>query len=129
MLTWGLQFGVGEIIWGLKFRGSKCATCGLKFGVGEIIWSLIFLVCHHASNFSGIKFFFSKTGQLIIWGLSKSWSDYLGSQNLIYWECAIAEDGLTVMTYNGFIINLSRSRLLSEINISRMSGPTFDHDT
>ena len=35
--TWGLKFGVGEIIWGLKFRGPKRAICGLKFGVGEII--------------------------------------------------------------------------------------------
>ena len=38
MLIWGLQFGVGEIIWGLKFRGPKCAGSGPKFGVGEIIW-------------------------------------------------------------------------------------------
>ena len=37
-------FGVGEIIWGLKFRGPKCAICGLKFAVSQIIWSLIFLV-------------------------------------------------------------------------------------
>ena len=37
-------FGVGEIIWGLKFRGPKCAICGLKFAVGQIIWGLIFLV-------------------------------------------------------------------------------------
>ena len=29
-------FGVGGIIWGLKFRGPKCAICGLKFGAGEI---------------------------------------------------------------------------------------------
>ena len=41
MLIWGLQFVVGEIIWGLK--GPKCAIFGLKFGVGEIIWGLIFL--------------------------------------------------------------------------------------
>ena len=37
-------FGVGEIIWSLKFRGPKCAICGLKFAVGQIIWGLIFLV-------------------------------------------------------------------------------------
>ena len=48
-LTFGMGvlmclFGVGEIIWGLKFRGPKCAICGLKFAVGQIIWGLIFLV-------------------------------------------------------------------------------------
>ena len=37
VLIWGLQFGVGEITWGLKFRGPRCAICSLKFGVGEII--------------------------------------------------------------------------------------------
>ena len=37
VLIWGLQFGMVEIVWGLKFRGSKCAICGLKFGVVEII--------------------------------------------------------------------------------------------
>ena len=37
MLIWGLQLGVGEIIWGLKFRGPKCAICGLKFLAGEVI--------------------------------------------------------------------------------------------
>ena len=41
----------------------------LKFWTGEIIWGLIFLVC--------IKFVF-ETGLLIIWGLSESWSDFLG---------------------------------------------------
>ena len=33
MLIWCLQFGVGEIISGLKFRGPKSAICGLKFGL------------------------------------------------------------------------------------------------
>ena len=61
-------FEVGEIIWGLKSRGPKCATCGLKFEVGEIIWGLIFLVYHCPSSFLGIKFVF-ETGQLITWGL------------------------------------------------------------
>ena len=51
MLIWVLQFRVGEIIWGLKFRGSKCAICGLKSGEDIIIWGLIFLVCHHPSHF------------------------------------------------------------------------------
>ena len=37
-------FEVGKIIWGLKFRGPKCAICGLRFAVGQIIWGLIFLV-------------------------------------------------------------------------------------
>ena len=46
-----------------------------SFGVGEIIWGLIFLVCHCPSHFLSIKVYF-RTGQLIIWGLSKSWSDY-----------------------------------------------------
>ena len=62
-------FGVGKIIWGLKFRSTKCAICGLKFGVGEIIWGLIFLVCHCQSHFLGIEFVcfcFFLTGQLII---------------------------------------------------------------
>ena len=31
MLIWGLQFGEGEFVWGLKFRGPKSAVCGLKF--------------------------------------------------------------------------------------------------
>ena len=63
-------FGVGEIIWGLKFRGPKCAICGLKFRIGEIIWVLIFLVCHCSivqAIFLVSNFF--ETGQLIIWGL------------------------------------------------------------
>ena len=68
VLIWGLQFVVGQIIWGLKFRGPKCAICGLKFGVREIIWGLIFLVSHCPSHFLSIKLFF-ETGQLIIWGL------------------------------------------------------------
>ena len=68
MHIWSLQFGVGEILWGLKFQGPKCAIFGLKFGVGEIIWGLIFPVCHCPSHFLSIKFFF-ETGQLIIWGL------------------------------------------------------------
>ena len=42
VLIWGLAFRVGEIIWFLKFRGTKSDICGLKFGVGEIIWGLIF---------------------------------------------------------------------------------------
>ena len=25
VLTWGLKFEVGEIIWGVKFRGALCA--------------------------------------------------------------------------------------------------------
>ena len=33
-----LIFGVGEIIWGLKFQCPKCAICSLKFWEGEIIW-------------------------------------------------------------------------------------------
>ena len=37
VLIWGLQFGLSEIIWSLKFRGPKCAICDLKFGVGELI--------------------------------------------------------------------------------------------
>ena len=37
VLIWDLQFGIGEIILGLKFRGSRCAICGLKFGIGQII--------------------------------------------------------------------------------------------
>ena len=68
MLICGLQFGVGKIIWGLKFRSPKCAICGLKFGVKKIICGLIFLVCHCPSHFLSIKFPF-ETGQLIIWGL------------------------------------------------------------
>ena len=30
VLIWDMQFGLGEIIWGLKFRDPKCAICGLK---------------------------------------------------------------------------------------------------
>ena len=30
---------------------------GLQFGGGEIIWGLIFLVCHCPSLFLGVKFF------------------------------------------------------------------------
>ena len=36
MLIWGLQYGVGEIIWCLKFQGPKCAICGLKFGIARL---------------------------------------------------------------------------------------------
>ena len=57
ILIWGLQFGVGEIIWGLKSRGPKCTICGLKFRVGEIIWGSIFQVYHGPSHFLGIHFF------------------------------------------------------------------------
>ena len=32
VLIWGLQFGVGEIVWGMKFRGPKGAVCGLNLG-------------------------------------------------------------------------------------------------
>ena len=35
-LIWGLQFGVGKIVWGLKFRGPRFAIFGLKFGINEI---------------------------------------------------------------------------------------------
>ena len=35
----------------------------------------MFLVCHCPSHFLSVKLFF-ETGQLIIWGLWKSWSDY-----------------------------------------------------
>ena len=81
MLIWGLQFGVGEIILGLKLQGPKNAICGLKFGVVEIIWGLIFLVGHSPSHFLSIKFFskldswlfgvFEKVG-LIICGSSSN---------------------------------------------------------
>ena len=37
VLIWGLQFGAGEIIWGLNIRGPRCAICSLKFEVDEII--------------------------------------------------------------------------------------------
>ena len=57
VLIWGLQFEVGEIIWGLKFRGLRFAIFGLKFGVGKSIWGLIFLVCHCPSSFLMTKFF------------------------------------------------------------------------
>ena len=63
-----LIFGVGEIIWGLKFQSPKCGICGLKFWEGEIIWGLILLVSHCPSHFLSVKLFL-KTGQLIIWGL------------------------------------------------------------
>ena len=63
-----LIFGVGEIIWGLKFQCPKCAICGLKVRESEIIWGLIFLVSHCPSHFLSIKLFL-ETGQLIIGGL------------------------------------------------------------
>ena len=44
--------GEGEIIWGLKLRGTKNSTCALKFGAGLISWSLVFLVCHGPRQFS-----------------------------------------------------------------------------
>ena len=69
MLIWGLQFGLGEIICGLKFRGPSCAICGLKFAVGEIILGLIFLVCHCPNHFFGIKFFLRNWTADYIWGL------------------------------------------------------------
>ena len=54
-------FGVGEIIFSLKFRGLKCAAIfGLEFGESEIIWALIFLVCHCPNHFLSFKDFFSK---------------------------------------------------------------------
>ena len=76
VLIGGLQLRAGEIIWGLKFRGPKCAICGLKFGVEDIIRGMIFLVCHCPNHFLGINSLF-ETGQLIIWGLWKTLSDYL----------------------------------------------------
>ena len=45
--------GKGEIIWGLKLRGTKRATCALKFGAGLISWGL---VCHGPRHF--LCFFF-----------------------------------------------------------------------
>ena len=48
--------GEGEIIWGLKFRCTKSATCALKFGSGLISWDLVFLVCHGPRHF--FSFFF-----------------------------------------------------------------------
>ena len=54
VFIWGLQFGGGEIIWDLKFPGSKCAICGLKFGSGKIIWDRIFLVSCCPSHFLGM---------------------------------------------------------------------------
>ena len=81
MLIWGLPFEVGEILWGLKFGGLKCAICGLKFGVGEIIWGLIFLVCHYPSHFLCNKFVF-KTGRLIFCGLSKVGLIIWGSEKI-----------------------------------------------
>ena len=68
VLLWDLQFEPGEIIWGLKFRGPKCAICGLKFGVGEIIRSLRsvrYVIVQAISQYQG----FCEAGQLIIWGL------------------------------------------------------------
>ena len=55
--------------------GSNVLIWGLQFGVGKIIWDLISLVCHYPSHFPRIKLFF-ETGQLIILGLWKSWSEY-----------------------------------------------------
>ena len=57
VIIWGLQLGVGKIIWGLKFRGLKGAICSLQFGVREIIWSLTFLVCHCPRHFLSTPFF------------------------------------------------------------------------
>ena len=61
-LTFGMVvliclLGEGEIIWGLKFRGTKSATCALKFGAGLISWGLIFLVCHGPRHFLGFFVF------------------------------------------------------------------------
>ena len=70
-------FGVGQIIWGLKFRGPKCAICDLKFVVGKIIWGLIFLICHCPSHFLVSSFFRNWTADYF--GVfEKRWSDYLG---------------------------------------------------
>ena len=49
--------GLGQIIWGLKFLGTKSATCVLKFGEGLIIWGVIFLLCHGPNHFLSINFF------------------------------------------------------------------------
>ena len=57
-------------MWGLRFRGPKCAIWGQKFRVGEMIWGLIFLVCDCQCHFLNIKFFFA-TRQLIIWIFEK----------------------------------------------------------
>ena len=54
------------------------AICDMKYGVGEIIRGLIFLVCNCPSHFLSIDLSFYETEQLIIWVLSKSWSDCLG---------------------------------------------------
>ena len=55
-LTFGMLvlislLGEGEIIWRLKSRGTKSATCALKFEAGLIGWGLIFLVCHGPRHF------------------------------------------------------------------------------
>ena len=67
MLIWGLQFGVGEIIWSLKFRGSKCCLwseiCGGRDYLGSDISGMSL-----SKQFYSIKFVF-ETGQLIILGL------------------------------------------------------------
>ena len=44
MLIWGLKFGVGETLGGLKFETPNVPICGLKFGVDEITWGLKFEV-------------------------------------------------------------------------------------
>ena len=54
--------GEGEIIWGLKLRGTKSATCALKFGAGLISWGLVFLDV----MVQGIFLVFFGTAQLII---------------------------------------------------------------
>ena len=46
VLIWGRKFWVSKIIQCLKFWGPKSAICGLEFGVSEIIWTIKFLVCH-----------------------------------------------------------------------------------
>ena len=67
----GLQFAVGEIIWGLKFQSSQ-----MRYLWSEILGRRDYLgsdiscisLSNSPSHFLSIKLFL-ETGQLIIWGL------------------------------------------------------------
>ena len=38
LLIWGLQFGSGQIIWGLKIRGPKCTICVMILFIFSQLW-------------------------------------------------------------------------------------------
>ena len=71
MPIWGLQSGVGGIIWRPKFRGSRCAICGLRVELGKVICGLIFLVYNCPNHFLSIEVFIRNWTAVYLGSLKK----------------------------------------------------------